>query len=162
MKKCFYFPAWEEIKGSHFNVSGDEERIGVYPKTTVYPGMFCTLQSQRCFEKSIPSDPILAKLCKLTGAKIYKDYVVLELVSREYTALTGEPGTIYHITGRQGLTTEQWCIIDSDGDNRGYNLCTWHDAEYRKHTNIFDEYSKFLRKQDNQFQEFATLFNIIL
>ena len=104
------------------------------------------------YKQSASSDPILAKLCELKGAKMYGDYIILK----------NEVGAIYHITGSAGLTREQWSFIDEDGlhHNRQKDISTWQDAVYSKYTNIFYEYSKFLRGEENKFEEVRKVLGI--
>jgi hypothetical protein len=70
MKKCYNIKTWEEIKD--VMISLDERMIYRYSHSS----------SGNIFT-STPTDPILAKLCELTGAKMYGDYLMLSKNNKE-------------------------------------------------------------------------------
>jgi hypothetical protein len=80
MKKCYYFPTWEEKKD--VMISLDNEEIFFKERTSFYSpidgNITITYEITEQFKQSTLSDPILAKLCELTGAKMYDDYIVLK------------------------------------------------------------------------------------
>jgi len=80
MKKCFHFSTWEEIDGNNFIISGNNKFIVINNEDQFADhGSNVFTNNYGCQEhQSTPSDPILAEICKLTGAKMYKDYVVLD------------------------------------------------------------------------------------
>jgi hypothetical protein len=79
MKKCFYFPTWEEQQ--NITLSLNEQHIGIDGSFDFLEDCGMQTNLEHCIEyipHRIHSDPILAKLCKLTGAKMYGDYVVFK------------------------------------------------------------------------------------
>jgi hypothetical protein len=137
MKKCYYFPTWEEEK--NVLLSLDESCILVYPTNTVDPEEDFNLSHKLNqmvafndsdtwidFELSTSCDPILAKLCKLTGAKMF-----------------GEEKFGYYIIIKDNSAD----IIDIT-ENKTYN--------------VFQEYSKFLRNEENKFKEVKKIYYIIM
>jgi hypothetical protein len=82
MKKCFYFPAWEEQKD--VMISLDEKEIFVNCKPIYSDKLILAQQVElnsfeinfKLYKQSTPSDPILAKLCERVGSKMYGDYVI--------------------------------------------------------------------------------------
>jgi hypothetical protein len=81
MKKCFKFSTWEEQKDVMISLDND---FIIAPRAG-YNWVFFNTGNNieqsvhgQYVSLSTPSDPILTKLCELTGAKIYGDYVVLK------------------------------------------------------------------------------------
>ena len=74
MKKCFYFPTFEEELD--FVVSNNVNYIAIRFRGFNNTPDAIGLLFDKMQHKSIPSDPIKRKLSKLTGAKWYGDYVV--------------------------------------------------------------------------------------
>ncbi len=73
MKKCYNIKTWEEQKDAMISLSEKHITISkIYNK-----GCSGEFFSNEYIDKSTPNDPILAKLCELTGAEMYGDYVIL-------------------------------------------------------------------------------------
>ena len=62
MKKCYNIKTWEDIT----------DRIMISPKKDCI---------NLAIKQSTPTDPVLAKFCELTGAKMYGDYVMFDVDS---------------------------------------------------------------------------------
>jgi hypothetical protein len=243
MKKCFYFPTWEEREDvmisldektidipfakNGFNLTKDQEfanhievelshsldydkvyrgnlqKIGAstrsqskqefeehqnkYPRFTEnFDKLYMDsrvefIEGYRAknirFNKSTPSDPILAKLCELTGAKMYGDYVVLSSAIIKNTIETedecfGEDVTVFggDIYEDEELTKylaakrnnydfdfNTMCMIDIN-DNIEINNPGDYAIKYEiLYCNIFQEYSKFLSNEENKWEELRVL-----
>lgn len=74
MKKCFYFPTFEEELD--FVISNDANYIAIRFRGYNSALDKIGLLFDEVRHKSRPSDPIKQTLSKLTGAKWYGDYVV--------------------------------------------------------------------------------------
>ena len=98
MKKCFKFSTWEEQED--FIMSVNENYIvfveGEKYNTTrhEYGEMYSTRNKVEKIKQSIPHDLILQKLCELTGAKMYGDYVVLTEVD-EFEGMSIRSAILY-------------------------------------------------------------------
>jgi hypothetical protein len=175
MKKCFYFPTWEEQK--YIMISLDENYIDNYK-----------IPYDKYIKQSTPSDPILAKLCELTGAKMYGDYVVLRekkcyAPNKELEAVFVKDGDILRLPSFNNLGQSQTIIVNteyiiqpnkqlelySEGTQyvrgrsyRGekYNEYFYPKQEQHRLGNIFQEYSKFLRGEENKFEEVKKILNL--
>ncbi len=142
--------------------------------------------SNEYIDKSTPTDPILTKLCELTGAKMYGDYIVLDDI--ENILLTGDIVRILYTNwlskdSDDTRTLEEYleskshtgiaCNKDFEtylifagydkysGDN--YITRSIHEGKHgRKRItgNIFQEYSKFLRQEENKWEEVKELINL--
>ena len=104
MKKCYNIKTWEEQKSynglcatEHINVtiSLDESYISFNSYTKIDQDFIDKSQydldrygdcnfynTSKKIEQSTPTDPVLARLCELTGAKMYDDYVVLSIFDK--------------------------------------------------------------------------------
>lgn len=140
-------------------------------------------------KQSTPTDPVLAKLCELAGAKMYDDYVILSCFFGIGETLADEivytQGNIYKILMQQDRPIEQRNRVDyidgkiTDtpstvmigfyngnheliGDGGGYYI------DIRQGSisiicylnNAFEEYSKHLRNEENKFEEIKKLLNL--
>ena len=178
MKKCFYFPTWREEKD--VMVSLDENYLimcdilkrnlnNITMFIVDYPNF-----SIDGYAQSTPSDPILAKLCEMIGAKMYGEYVTLE----SFYYIKGERQIdmgdmfIYDIsyTDDIGVSIPYYDTYYACFDNAKYNIKKEDEEIYKsflsysddesKTTNIFHEYSKFLRKEENRWEEVKELINL--
>ena len=142
MKKCYYFPTWEEQED--VLISLGEKRI--YPKSSTPDGIKMIYSPIALGEflinykvlESTPFDPILAKLCELTGAKMYGDYIVYS---------NPENCIVKYYTKQD---KSEYIISDYK-----HNL-TWSSIKFygfELHIDPFHEYSKFLRKEENKWEE---------
>ena len=140
-------------------------------------------------KQSTPTDPVLAKLCELTGAKMYGDYIVLSCFTgigetlADYIVYT--QGDVYKILMQQDKLIEQRNHVDYiDGKitdspltvmigfyNGHHDLIGDGDGYYRDIrsgdisileylNNAFEEYSKHLRSEENKFEEIKQLLNL--
>lgn len=129
------------------------------------------LRYAKRFTESTPSDLILAKSCELTGAKMYGDYIVLPSFTYEnkiYHAgdLVGE-GMRYDKNDfdiseeeypfgayKYGVKIFSFCAELSSFTNiyEGGETGAW---DFK--CNIFEEYSKFLRGEDNKWEKVKKL-----
>ena len=103
MKKCYNIKTWEEQKSynglsatDHINVtiSFDESYISFNSYTKIDEDFIYESKDRldrlgdyyhntsKKIEQSTPTDPVLARLCELTGAKMYDDYVVLSIFDK--------------------------------------------------------------------------------
>jgi hypothetical protein len=127
MNKIYYFPTWEEQK--NIMISLDESYItlkcrvikdengdilGINNKwiKNVKRGAKLYICENSSFSLSIANDPILAKLCELTEAKMYGNYLVYN----------------------------------------PYNLTMFITIDHKTY-NIFQEYSKFLCNEENNWNK---------
>lgn len=180
MKKCYNIKTWEEQKYVLIDLS---------EKNILIPTYHLTERKLEKMQQSTPTDPILAKLCELTGAKMYGDYVVLSYFTGIGETLKDEivytQGNIYKILMQQDKPIEQRNSVDyingkiTDepstvmigfyngnheliGDGGGYYI------DIRKGSiniiyylnNAFEEYSKHLRNEENKFKEIKQLLNL--
>jgi hypothetical protein len=141
-------------------------------------------------KQSTPEDPILASLCKIVNAKMYDDYIVLnQVIGHKRGGNLSDievhtQGDFYPVSLQQDRPIEQRNFIDHingklfDGCqflalkfcNGEMELCTnsiGYYADPRDHNvlaikrcNIFEEYSKKLWKEENQFEEIKKLLDI--
>ena len=148
-------------------------------------------------KQSTPTDPVLAKLCELTGAKMYDDYLLLDIIEVTYREDTILENIGHHlITGdivrilytpwlsqnqNDTRTLEEYLeSISETGvacqkDLKTYfvfkGIDTYYDYTRKpiyegKHGkkriigNIFHEYSKHLRNEENKFEEIKKLLNL--
>ena len=190
MKKCFNFPSWNEV--DNVLLHRNEESIFVIDDNRYTVKEFSinkTDKEPECkigftYELSIPSDPILAKLCELTGAKMYGDYIVLEkaLLQTNQYVIQGDyidhrndgnyficikhPRFVAHSYGKK---TNYWNTeFLFYGKRYTYALEfgeePFMDAVSNGKTqiigNIFHEYSKFLRKEENKWEECKMILEI--
>ena len=81
MKKCYYFPTWEEQKCVLIDIDNDYIMVNKSGLSDFCNSIeYDIIKKSKSFERfflETPSDPILQKLCELTGAKMYGDYIVL-------------------------------------------------------------------------------------
>ena len=105
MKKCYNIKTWEEQKYVLIDLSEKNILIPTYhlterklEKMQEWYGkindMFdlinaeCSIKSDNQLtakiQKSTPTDPVLARLCELAGAKMYDDYVVFQDCENDY------------------------------------------------------------------------------
>jgi hypothetical protein len=168
MKKCYYFLTWEEQKDVMIDLGGQcivllndlqfetRKDIGIDD---------CVRDWQR--QISTPSDPILAKLCELAGVKMYGGYAVLDKIRlhcspnyNEWNKYDRFSGDLIEFDSREwGCRCNQkfehckgclrLCNKEFEKD-WGYNS-DWYTVETV--CNIFQEYSKFLRKEENKWEE---------
>ena len=76
MKKCYNIKTWKKQK--NVMISLNENYLSVLKSKTPYEKLDIKFEIEAYFyDKSTPTDPILAKLCKLTGAKMYGDYIII-------------------------------------------------------------------------------------
>jgi hypothetical protein len=81
MKKCYYFPTWEEKLTAMISI--DEQCLmllnchDVFTKFNTY---YDTPIGEiiKYYKNIVPNDRVLYKLCELTGAKMYGDYVMFD------------------------------------------------------------------------------------
>jgi hypothetical protein len=179
MQKCFYFPTWEEKKDAL--VSLDESKIVfteqhniaqvgssinhplysnmIQPQTTVsFEGL---KDVAKAYLLTNPSDPILAKLCELTGAKAYGDYVVLEeIICYDDLIFTTGDCNIESYKEKDRLGYEE--VIKYKYSLLSYGcLCgNLHNINKENLYNIFHEYSKFLRNEESKWEEVKKVLEI--
>ena len=110
MKKCYNIKTWEDITdrimigakkdcifivhkdGSvydFFTDSGDdvEKKLSTFEmleRMIYHDDAYLNL----AIKQSTPTDPVLAKLCELTGAKMYDDYVMFQDCENHYEAFS--------------------------------------------------------------------------
>ena len=105
MKKCYNIKTWEEQKYVLIDLSEKNILIPTYhlterklEKMQEWYGkindMFdlinaeCSIKSDNQLtakiQKSTPTDPVLARLCELAGAKMYDDYVMFQDFENRY------------------------------------------------------------------------------
>jgi hypothetical protein len=182
MKKPYCFPTWEEQKDVY--ISCDEKSIlfinavktNIYALTQIIDdnedSPIIAKKIARdgletmAIDQSTPSDPILAKLCELTGAKMYGDYVVLDKLDLY---------SVYTLWNKYDKFTGDLIEMDSReygcGCNQKFEHCkgclqlcnkqfekSWGETHSDYYTNepfynIFQEYSKFLRGEENKWEE---------
>lgn len=159
MKKCFYFPTWEEQKD--VMVSLDETKI----KVTIHNGKLW----KEC-DESTPSDPILTKLCELTGAKMYGDYVVVDCFFHKARFLQHCSGDISKCVATYSIlsnkNTEMICVaVKEDCLSGHFGFYTFHNGkidyagacgrfeEIITLYNILEQYSLFLQGKENKWEE---------
>lgn len=189
MKKCYHFPTWEEQKDAM--ISLDEKTILFVNavKTNLY-GLTQIIEHNQdsliiakkiardgletmIIEQSTPSDPILAKLCELTGAKMYGDYIVLDCFFQKTRFLEHFIGDLCKCVISFIVTKEDKeyiCIAKKDNNiSNHFGYYTIRKKEQLpildymgacdrfediiKIYNIFQEYSKFLRKEESKWEE---------
>ena len=197
MKKCFDFPTWKEIRSAI--ISLDEDFILV-PKKGLDSVYFNTGND---FEQSahgqylslsVPIDQTLVKLCELTGAKMYEDYIVLQenqgAITEKYsfncvgdasfkdyyvdyyykTYLSCFEDEInldfkiikrYELTRDKNHTCKEGCkkFFNQLGEVSIEDLEDGHRSRDAVIGNIFEEYSKFLRKEESKWEEIKEIFN---
>ena len=142
MKKCYYFPTWKEQYA--VMISLDEGLI-----------KNCELSQQKTlFEQSTPSDPILVKLCELTGAKMYRSYIVFNVLQQRMNGDVLRGDGVYRMidfADQQAIDYEDTVVsIGLQCEIGSYNL-PYEIYEYC--FNAFEEYSKFLRGEENKWEE---------
>ena len=172
MKKCYYFPTWKEQKD--VMISLDEKTIlfvnavktNLYALTQIIEhnqdSLIIAKKIARdgletmIIEQSTPSDPILAKLCELTGAKMYGDYMILdeELMGWiDYTV--GDVLTSNLVDDNYDKIADIKLLNQVRHESTGYYssifLETPTNDGYK--LNIFQEYSKFLRNEESKWEE---------
>lgn len=180
MKKCYYFPTWEEQKCVLIDIDNDYIMVNKSGLSDFCNSIeYDIIKKSKSFERfflETPSDPILQKLCELTGAKMYGDYIVLndfiatlqayqQKELKEYTLYTGaiiEIGVYDRYVGYQ--TSEARYKIVNNRHNfqyvEDYCLINSSDNGYKYLLNIFEEYSKFLRKEENKWGEAKKILKI--
>ena len=167
MKKCFKFENWKEIKD--IMISLNEEKI-------IYRLLMVLQSGDDDFRinQSTPTDPILAKLCELTGAKMYGDYVLLSNCynRREEREIKIGDMFLYHISNSEdfGISILYYDKYYDVLDSLTYKIKKEDEAKYKnflsfvedlsKNTNIFQEYSNFLRKEESKWEELRGLFDL--
>jgi hypothetical protein len=176
MKKCFYFPTWEE--GSQVALRLDESSLFF-------------LEGNYDIPLTTTSDPILAKLCELTGAKMYGDYVVFDdnnvavrrkffwseisflnmevdyLCSYSLCIMETDSAVVQTYKLEKKTCDEGCCCMRLKYFNIGLRTIDELPKEIMEHEetvceNIFHEYSKFLRKEENKLEEIAKVLDITL
>jgi len=182
MKKCFYFPTWKEEKQcimisldySCIFISNIEGKT-VYNKLTrmIDCDYYCDSEA---IEQTTPSDPILAKLCEKTGAKMYGDYIVLDKINlycrgnyNEWNKYNRFSGDLIEYDSREcGCMCNQkfehckgclkLCNKEYEKAWYCYNSSDWFTNETI--CNILQEYSKFLRNEENKWLELKDLIDL--
>lgn len=101
MKKCFKFSTWEEQEDFIMSVNEsyiafvEEERYNI---TRHEFGEMCSTRTKvEKIKQSTPRDLILQKLCELTGAKMYGDYVVFTEVDG-FSGISTKSAIVYFKT----------------------------------------------------------------
>ena len=205
MKKCYNIKTWEEQK---YNLIDLSEKNILIPtcllterkleKMQEWYGkindMFdliyaeCSMSSDNRLtakiQQSTPTDPILDKLCELTGAKMYDDYVVLSysgLFNKNNDFLYGTlilSSNIIAIFNGSPIFSKEKYLGFCCKDNIRLNIP--QNSEYmipqrifdnsileepsNKYeildTTVFEEYSKHLRNEENKFEEIKQLLNL--
>jgi hypothetical protein len=116
MNKIYYFPTWEEQNSVLISLNDDYIMINNSGLSDFCNSIeYDIISKKKRFDKfflETTNDPILAKLCEESGAKMYGDYVVM----------------------RDGSAD----VIDITED---------------KTYNAFEEYSKFLRNKENNWNK---------
>jgi hypothetical protein len=210
------------IKGASVKSQSEQEFTKHQNKYSVFKEDFDTLyndgkidftgeyrKSLVCFLQSTPTDPILSKLCDLTGAEMYGDYVMLNYFDKykvgdiitqntsydieeiptgyykrdaehvEYSIkyLIGYGKIKYSVIGfscRDYFADLLWCknlnshyqtAFTIDKNNIFENDFQREPSEKNRVVtediiNIFEEYSKFLRGEENKWEEVKELLNL--
>lgn len=166
MKQCYNIKTWEEQK--NVMISLNEKEI-FYQKTVWNPTKTKLLKRNIYIQQSTPTDPILAKLCELTGAKMYEDYIILEEATyMDAKVLIGDIYVYYTI--REWEVFRYYIILIDKiiGSYNSYEI-PLEKEEYFKpliekpgesNTNIFEEYSKFLREEENRWEEVKNILKL--
>lgn len=169
MKKCYYFPTFKEVKSvisldesfilplyllktlgqQEIKISLKNPRIdkGQELENIINNAVGRDLEDTKINQRT-SSDPILAKLCELTGAKMYGDCVVLDVINNvcldftNDTVITGDLLWFDFITGK---INDNYVLATQEVNYEFYSHCL--------DINIFEEYSKFLRKEENRWEE---------
>ena len=174
MKKCYCFPTWEEQKDVY--ISCDEKSIlfinavktNIYALTQIIDdnedSPIIAKKIARdgletmAIDQSTPSDPILAKLCELTGAKMYGDYIVFNVLQQRMNGDVLRGDGVYRMidfADQQAIDYEDTVVsIGLQCEIGSYNL-PYEIYEYC--FNAFEEYSKFLRGEENKWEELKKL-----
>jgi len=156
MKKCYNIKTWEEIED--VTISLDEKYISII--TTYNKGCSGEFFSNKYIDKSTPTDPILAKLCELTGAKMYEDYII---INNRYYMTHSESGDLFYgdivLVGFGGHPIPYYSY-DLRVIGGGYPLQDCRHFIEKKAGNIFEEYSKFLRGEENKWEQVKELLNL--
>lgn len=229
MKKCYNIKTWEDItdritigaKGDcifivhydgsiedFFTDSGDcvEKKLSTFEmlERMIDHDDACR---NLAIKQSTPTDPVLAKFCELTGAKIFGDYAVLDFLeiktseSQEARSCPSLQGDVFnqelfgkkykyifcnkeiYYTDTSHIKGFYYHCIDSelkrdighilndlthaciDLETSTKEKTTW--VRYlRSHRcidfnfNVFEEYSKHLRNEENKFEEIKKLLNL--
>ena len=145
---------WEDCKDRYQEAYGE-----LFDDLYHYLGKECNKQfdeienREKGISQLTPPDPILAKLCELTGAKMYGDYVVLNEIKNDYfnndTVTVGDIMYFDYITG-------------DVSDNYVLACTNVQDYEFYNHVedNVFEEYSKYLRKAPHHWQSYKKILKI--
>ncbi len=180
MKKCYNIKTWEDITDRTM-ISLAEDCIFVVHKDgsiddTEYPEFIERKLStfemiermiendDACYnsviKQSTPNDPILAKLCELTGAKMYGDYII---INNRYYMTHSESGDLFYgdivLVGFGGHPIPYYSY-DLRVIGGEYPLQDFRHFIEKKVGNIFEEYSKFLRQEENKWEEVKELINL--
>jgi hypothetical protein len=147
MKKCYNIKTWKKIKD--VMISLDKRMIYRYSHSS----------SGHIFT-STPTDPVLAKLCKLTGAKMYGDYII---INNRYYMTHSESGDLFYgdivSVGFGGYPIPDY-YYDLRVIGGEYPLQDCRHFIEKKVGNIFEEYSKFLRQEENKWEEVKKILNL--
>jgi hypothetical protein len=156
MKKCYNIKTWEEQKDAMISLSEKYITISkIYNK-----GCSGEFFNNEYIDKSTPTDTILAKLCELTGAKMYGDYII---INNRYYMTHSESGDLFYgdivSVGFGGYPIPGY-YYDLRVIGGGYPLQDCRHFIEKKAGNIFEEYSKFLRQEENKWEESKKLLNL--
>jgi hypothetical protein len=152
MKKCYYLPTWEAKKD--VMIDFDEKYIVMSDCKKSLKDIFDTQNSNNqdnlgVIDKIIPSDPILAYLCEITGAEMYGDYIALEENIDWFYA--GGIRTLGDIIGfKCDFSPTFFHVVAKHGIYLNREKVTSNPIEYFE-GNVFKEYYKFLRGEENKF-----------
>lgn len=176
MKKCFYFPTWEEREDVMISLDGSyiqliDEIISCVDALMSSPENGCCedILSYK-YNKTTSSDPILAKLCELTGAKWYGEYVVIDCFFHKARFLQHCSGDISKCVATYSVlsnkNTKMICVAAKDDNISGhFGFYTFHNGkidyvgpcgrfeEIITLYNIFEQYSLFLQGKENKWEE---------
>lgn len=133
-----------------------------YEEDSLTPITSNTLRDAKRFTQSTPSDPILAKLCELTGAKMYGDYIVVNV-----SAKNEKVGDLFSYQEGRYITYSLIKLCDQYHDEQSLLVLKlfpcpscWKDGlplgNHRKDVfvcNIFEQYSLFLQEKENKWEE---------
>ena len=156
MEKCYNIKTWEDITDritigakedcifivhkdgagvDFFTDSGDfvEEKLSTFEmlERMIDHDDACR---NSVIKQSTPTDPVLAKFCEFTRAKMYDDYVMFD-------------ESIFFINSYRG-----WSFLRKE-------LLALECEDY---STIFEEYSKHLRNEENKFEAINKLLNLDL
>jgi hypothetical protein len=127
-----------------------------YEEDSLSPITSNALGNAKRFTEPTPSDPILVKLCKLTGAKMYGDYVVFEEKKVYVFAEESKWGRLIFLSKKHYHYTPPADLHPDNNLEETVSRFFTFEKQYLLY-NIFEEYSKFLRGEESKWEEVKKL-----